>query len=506
MLNFEKINLGFGLGCAVALSSLATAGPCDHYASGGTPCIAAHGMTRALFDQYDGPLYQVIRGSDNATTDIHPRRTGGVADGDAQDRFCASTTCLVSIIYDQTSRQNHLTRAPGGSQGDGPEPGGYDYLASAVGAPVKLDGNLAYGVFIPPKTGYRQNRVSGSAVGDQPEGIYAVLDGTHFNDGCCFDYGNAEVDNNDKGNGEMEAIYFGDRHVRGSGSGQGPWVLADLENGIFADSTGGKNNNLPTANSRFVTAVVKGEANHWAIRGGNAASGPLRTYFDGIRPTAGGYSPMTKEGAIVLGIGGDNSRAGQGTFYEGIMTYGYPSDETENAVQADIVAARYAPAPLNSGPGVGMDTIVSLQATSPCCTNKYLTHSGDQVGLQVVSSSSDDSLRGRASWIIRRGLGNDACYSFESRNVPGTFLRHSQFQLYANGYDGSKLFREDATFCLQAGLNGKGNSIRSWNFPTHYFRHYYGKGYVARNGGFRDADTTNSFNDDVSWIIRPGFA
>lgn len=49
---------------ALALSLLATgslvhAGPCDIYASGGTPCIAAHGTTRALYDEYTGPLYQV---------------------------------------------------------------------------------------------------------------------------------------------------------------------------------------------------------------------------------------------------------------------------------------------------------------------------------------------------------------------------------------------------------------------------------------------------------------
>lgn len=49
---------------ALALSLLATgslvhAGPCDLYASGGTPCIAAHGTTRALYNAYTGPLYQV---------------------------------------------------------------------------------------------------------------------------------------------------------------------------------------------------------------------------------------------------------------------------------------------------------------------------------------------------------------------------------------------------------------------------------------------------------------
>jgi hypothetical protein len=54
---------------------------------------------------------------------------------------------------------------------------------------------------------------------------------------------------------------------------------------------------------------------------------------------------MKKQGAIVLGSGGDccatNTNLSEGTFYEGCIVSGYPSDATENAVQANIVAAGY---------------------------------------------------------------------------------------------------------------------------------------------------------------------
>src|SRR5579863_2936407 len=53
--------------------------PSDIYAAGGTPCVAAHGTTRALYATYSGPLYQVRRASDNATTNISPLSAGGVA-------------------------------------------------------------------------------------------------------------------------------------------------------------------------------------------------------------------------------------------------------------------------------------------------------------------------------------------------------------------------------------------------------------------------------------------
>ena len=50
---------------------------------------------------------------------------------------------------------------------------------------------------------------------------------------------------------------------------------------------------------------------------------------------------MNKKGAILLGNGGDNGNGSAGTFYEGVMTTGYPTEATTDAVQANIVAAKY---------------------------------------------------------------------------------------------------------------------------------------------------------------------
>lgn len=489
----------------IATGSLVTAGPCDLYASAGTSCIAAHSTTRALYNAYTGSLYQVKRGSDNTTTTIAPLSAGGVANAAAQDSFCASTTCLITIIYDQSGRGNHLTQAPPGGF-NGPESNGYDNLASATGAPVTLNGQKAYGVFISPGTGYRNNAASGTAKGDAAEGMYAVLDGTHYNGGCCFDYGNGETNSHDTGNGHMEAIYFGDSTGWGTGSGSGPWVMADLENGLFSGSGSGNNAGDPSISYRFVTAAVKGEPNQWAIRGANAASGSLSTYYSGARPSASGYNPMSKEGAIILGIGGDNSVSAQGTFYEGVMTSGYPSDATENSVQANIVAAKYATTSLTSGPALTVGSSISLRATTSCCTTRYIAHTGSTINTQVVSSSSDTTLKQQASWIVHTGLSNSACFSFESKDTAGSYIRHYNFGLLLNANDGTKQFNEDATFCPQAGLNGQGNSIRSWSYPTRYFRHYSNVVYIASNGGVHAFDAAASFNDDASWVISTGFA
>jgi non-reducing end alpha-L-arabinofuranosidase len=353
------LTLAVGALVAAGASPAAAASlPCDIYASAGTPCVAAHSTTRALYSSYDGPLYQVRRASDSATTNISPLSAGGVANAAAQDSFCAGTTCAITEIYDQSGHGNNLTDAPAGGAAGGP-----DNLANATAAPVTVGGHKAYGVYVAAGTGYRDDATSGIATGDNPEGEYAIFDGTHVNNGCCFDYGNAETNNDDNGAGHMEAIYFGTEKTWGFGSGNGPWIMADMENGLFSGANAGLNSGDPTIADRFTTAMIEGEPNQWAILGGNAQSGGLSTFYSGVRPS--GYNPMHKEGAIILGIGGDNSKSSAGTFYEGVLTSGYPSAATESSVQASVVSAGYAPANASGATG----TIVSGLSSSECADN-----------------------------------------------------------------------------------------------------------------------------------------
>ena len=303
-------------------------------------------------------LYQVRRASDNTTLNIGVLSAGGVANAAAQDSFCAGTTCVITEIYDQSGHGNNLTQAPAGGAAGGP-----DNLANATAAPTTLAGHKAYGVYVAAGTGYRDDHTSGIATGDAAEGEYAIFDGTHYNNGCCFDYGNAETNNDDNGAGHMEAIYFGTERSWGTGSGNGPWIMADMENGLFSGASAGLNSADPTISDRYTTAMIEGESNQWAILGGNAQSGGLSTFYSGVRPS--GYNPMHKEGAIILGIGGDNSKSSAGTFYEGVMTSGYPSASTESSVQANIVAAGYG-----AGGGSGATgTIVSGLSSSKCVDN-----------------------------------------------------------------------------------------------------------------------------------------
>jgi len=320
-----------------------TMGPCDIYQGGGTPCVAAHSTVRALFGAYAGKLYQV-RNTAGAVKDISTLTPGGAADGASQDAFCAGTACVITVVYDQSGKGNDLwyqgSTAVPASTSSSP--------AKATSEALTVAGHKVYSLYINPGNSYWVDASkSGIALGKDPEGMYMVTSGKHYNSGCCFDYGNSETDRKADGAGAMDAINLSSTTAWGTGAGSGPWVMADLEYGLFAQGNNGKNQNDPSQTATFITAVLKNNGTtEYALRGSDATSGNLSTYYKGALP--GGWNPMKKQGAIVLGSGGDCCKPGgganqsDGTFYEGAIVVGYPTDATENAVQANIVAAGYS--------------------------------------------------------------------------------------------------------------------------------------------------------------------
>jgi hypothetical protein len=370
-------------------------GPCDIYAAAGDPCVAAHSTTRALYASYNGPLYQVLRQSDGKTLDIGVVQpvaspvleAGGYANAAAQDAFCANTYCWISTIYDQSPKHNHLIQPPRGGF-SGPAMGGFNNLPVADMAPITLMGHKAYGVFIAPGMGLRQNDAKGTAVDDQAEGQYWVINGQHYNSGCCFDYGNAEIDSRDDNNGTMETTYYGNATAWYRGTPPGPWIMTDQENNLVGcvNPDGSKLCvNLPSITWRFVTAIAKGEPHHWTSMGGDGQRGALSVMFDGPRIDVT-YDPMRKQGAILLGNGGDNSVGSQGTFYEGAMTAAgtFPTDATDQLVQANVVAARYDVPRLGLAPASATATPPGLQTFSPGSSQDTTVTFTNTTGAPVV--------------------------------------------------------------------------------------------------------------------------
>ena len=125
-------------------------------------------------------MCQVRRATDNETLDVTTK--GGYADVVPQEEFCFATHCVFWKIYDQSGKGNHLTIAPPG----GADPH-WDTPADAAADPLKVGGHDVYGLRMDPPSGYRCDNTTDIAVGDEAETMYAVFNGSHFNNACCFD-------------------------------------------------------------------------------------------------------------------------------------------------------------------------------------------------------------------------------------------------------------------------------------------------------------------------------
>ncbi len=346
----------FALAVALAIPMVGTAAPahaqaslpCDIYAAGGTPCQAAYSTTRALFASYDGPLYQIQRASDGAQLNIGLESAGGLVNSAPQVSFCAGTACTVTELYDQTSNGNDMAISAGKSCSGcsnaiaGPGPNGSDIGAPAMALPVTVGGLQAYGMLFDAQgTGYRIDNAANVPTGSQPEGLYMLTSSNLTSGGCCFDFGSAEANNSDDGNATMNAIYYGTDCWTKNCTGPGPWVGGDIENGMYFSDTGANPASIPEEDGTFVSAWEKNNGTtNFTVKYGNGHQGGLTETYSGPLPS--GYNPMKVQNSIELGTGGDNSIWGDGEFFEGAVLSGYPSDATENAVQASIVTADYS--------------------------------------------------------------------------------------------------------------------------------------------------------------------
>ena len=193
-----------------AAAAAGAEGPCDILGAAGNPCVAAHSTTRALYSKYSGPLYKVSR-KDGRSADVGVVEAGGFANISAQEGFCAVGDCLITKVYDQSPKGNHLGQRISCVPGQGCV---YHKMVNASKHKIAVRGGRqqVYGMWLDPGFGYNVDVTTGVAKGNEPESIYAVMSGTHYNGNCCFDYGNSE--NNQLvpwrgGAGSMEAIYFG---------------------------------------------------------------------------------------------------------------------------------------------------------------------------------------------------------------------------------------------------------------------------------------------------------
>jgi hypothetical protein len=329
-------------------------GPCDIYASANTTCGAAYSMIRALSSTYKGSLYQVRSGSSatntgtGGTTKDIGMLSDGYADSAAQDDFCTGTTCTVSILYDQSGNKNDLMRGPKGPTGNGDRSGEDDYEAVANKISVTAGGHKVYGLYIQKFAGYRTAlnvAAKGVPSGNKDQAIYELIDGTHYGSACCWDFGSVSPDPSKYVT--MNTIFFG-TGFWGKGAPSGPWFGGDFEGGVWMGGTASgdpgtpgsaANNNNPTLKVSFALGILHTPVGKYALRMADiSTASDLTTGYDGNIPSGKTWG---NAGGIGLGIGGDNSNNSEGTFFEGALTNGVPSNATDLLIMKNIQAVGY---------------------------------------------------------------------------------------------------------------------------------------------------------------------
>ncbi|MFJ9561899.1 AbfB domain-containing protein [Streptomyces fuscichromogenes] len=98
--------------------------------------------------------------------------------------------------------------------------------------------------------------------------------------------------------------------------------------------------------------------------------------------------------------------------------------------------------------------------------DRYWHASGSYVYLDQPGGSES---REDSTFKLVKGLANSSCYSFATHD--GLYLRHQNFVLRAESYDGSNLFQQDATFCPQKVGFSDDVLFQSVNYPNYALRH-----------------------------------
>jgi hypothetical protein len=294
-----------------------------------------------------------------------PQTADGFADASVQDEHCPAVgnTCTVSLLYDQSGNGTHLSVAKAGlcNGGDFAQLDNFETVMNGQAA-LTVGGHNVYALRMEARQGYRIEEVGQNMPLEQEaQGIYMLADGTRTGVACCWDFGN--VSTNPASYGEMNTMLFGEAWW-GNGSSDGPpWFGADFEAGVWmGGSEGGdpgwgslnlsdgsrppNENNPSMADAEFALGFLKtddDEDTTYALRMADiATASSVHEAWRGPHPKWSYAGHGTDNlGAVVLGVGGDNSNNAFGTFYEGAIVAGFPDDATELAVMQNIQAAGY---------------------------------------------------------------------------------------------------------------------------------------------------------------------
>jgi hypothetical protein len=137
---------------------------------------------------------------------------------------------------------------------------------------------------------------------------------------------------------------------------------------------------------------------------------------------------------------------------------------------------------------------VKLESTN--LPGLFIRHSNFEAFLTKVESDLD--IRDSA-FFQYQAINGGPGVSFESVNFRGRFLRHKHFRLVLEPNDGTQLFADDASFLPTPGPAGA-TGFEASNFPGHFIRHKNFMLYVDKKDG------SELFRADSAFMVRGGGA
>lgn len=152
--------------------------------------------------------------------------------------------------------------------------------------------------------------------------------------------------------------------------------------------------------------------------------------------------------------------------------------------------------PMNPQKAMASDAVIHLEPSSwPGFRVRHGAFMGMISAINIRSSAIDQA---NSAWVVRSGLANGGCQSFESTDWPGYFLRHSAMRIRMDRRDGSGQFDQDATFCPRPPLTGRQGgqavTLEALNLPGHFMVHRAFGLMVAPNDG------SEVFKTDATYI------
>jgi hypothetical protein len=158
------------------------------------------------------------------------------------------------------------------------------------------------------------------------------------------------------------------------------------------------------------------------------------------------------------------------------------------------------------GPGPAVSGSVPLTIGSTVGLESFnfpgrrIRNQANAARIDPISAASSLPDRSSSSFIVRAGLADPTGVSFESVNLPGYFLKVENGTVYVRQNDGTRGFAVNATLLAVTGLTGQNTSFALYSNQNLFLRH---ANYVLYAQPFDGGDVNRK---DATFAVRTGLA